>query len=63
MPGLILTVAVSVGDTVDEGGTLLTIEAMKMQNDVRAPRSGRVIEVSVRPGETVTTGTLLIRLE
>ncbi|MDQ3476018.1 MAG: hypothetical protein M3492_06705 [Actinomycetota bacterium] len=63
LPGLILTVAVSVGDIVDEGGTLLTIEAMKMQNDVRAPRSGRVIEVSVRPGETVTTGTLLIRLE
>jgi len=63
LPGLILTVAVSVGDAVDEGGTLLTIEAMKMQNDVRAPRSGRVSEVSVRPGETVTTGTLLIRLE
>ncbi|MDQ3689820.1 MAG: hypothetical protein M3406_07295 [Chloroflexota bacterium] len=63
LPGLILTVAVSVGDTVDEGGTLLTIEAMKMQNDVRSPRSGRVIEVSVQPGETVTTGMPLIRLE
>ena len=63
LPGLILTVAVSAGDTVDEGATLLTIEAMKMQNDVRAPRSGRVIEVSVQAGETVTTGTPLVRLE
>ncbi|MGI8999289.1 MAG: acetyl-CoA carboxylase biotin carboxyl carrier protein subunit [Candidatus Limnocylindria bacterium] len=63
LPGLIVAVAVSVGDDVAEGASLLTIEAMKMQNEVRAPRSGRVIDVSVQPGQTVATGAPLLRLE
>ncbi|MGH2401929.1 MAG: acetyl-CoA carboxylase biotin carboxyl carrier protein subunit [Candidatus Limnocylindria bacterium] len=63
LPGLIVTVAVSVGDEVAAGASLLTIEAMKMQNEVRAPRAGRVIEVSVQPGQTVATGVPLLRLE
>ena len=63
LPGLIVTVAVSVGDEVAEGASLLTIEAMKMQNEVRAPRAGVVIEVSVRAGQTVATGAPLLRLE
>jgi glutaconyl-CoA/methylmalonyl-CoA decarboxylase subunit gamma len=63
LPGLIVAVAVSVGDEVAAGAPLLTVEAMKMQNEVRAPRSGRVIEVSVQPGQTVATGARLLRLE
>ena len=63
LPGLIAAVAVSVGDEVTEGSALLTIEAMKMQNLVRAPRNGRVIEVSVEPGATVATGAPLLRLD
>lgn len=63
LPGLIVAVAVSMGDEVGEGDSLLTIEAMKMQNEVRAPRAGRVIEVSVEPGQTVATGAPLLRLE
>ena len=63
LPGLIVAVAVSVGDEVAEGDALLTIEAMKMQNEVRAPRAGRIIEVSVQPGQTVPTGAPLLRLE
>ena len=63
LPGLIVAVAVSVGDEVANGESLLTIEAMKMQNEVRAPRAGRVIEVSVQPGQTVPTGAPLLRLE
>ena len=63
LPGLIVAVAVSVGDEVGEGESLLTIEAMKMQNEVRAPRAGRVIELSVEPGQTVATGAPLLRLE
>jgi biotin carboxyl carrier protein len=63
LPGLIVAVAVSAGDEVLEGDPLLTIEAMKMQNEVRAPRSGTVIEVSVASGVAVSTGTPLIRLE
>jgi len=63
LPGLIVAVAVEVGDEVDAGTSLLTIEAMKMQNEVRAPRAGRVIDVSVQPGQTVATGAPLLRLE
>ena len=63
LPGLIVSVGVSVGDEVAAGSSLLTIEAMKMQNEVRAPRAGRVIEVSVQPGQTVATGAPLLRLE
>ena len=63
LPGLIVGVAISVGDEVAMGDPLLTVEAMKMQNEVRAPRSGKVIEVSVRAGETVATGAPLLRLE
>ena len=63
LPGLIVAVAVGPGDEVTEGLSLLTIEAMKMQNEVRAPRAGRVIEVSVTAGQTVATGAALLRIE
>ncbi len=63
LPGLIVAVGTAVGDEVEEGASLVTIEAMKMQNEVRAPRAGRVIEVSVEPGQTVATGAALLRLE
>lgn len=63
LPGLVVAVAVAVGDEVEDGAALLTIEAMKMQNEVRAPRAGRVIEVAVSPGRTVSTGAPLLRLE
>ena len=63
LPGLIVAVAVAEGDEVPEGAALLTIEAMKMQNEVRAPRAGRVLEVSVAAGEAVATGAALLRLE
>ena len=63
LPGLIVAVAVAVGDEVDEGAPLLTIEAMKMQNEVRAPRAGRIIELSVATGVAVATGAALLRLE
>ena len=63
LPGLVVAVGVAEGDEVAEGQTLLTIEAMKMQNEVRAPRAGRVGRVSVSAGTAVATGTLLVRLE
>jgi biotin carboxyl carrier protein len=63
LPGLVVVVAVAVGDEVAEGAPLLTIEAMKMQNEVRAPRAGRVIEVAVTAGQAVATGASLLRLE
>ena len=63
LPGMIVAVAVAVGDEIGEGDRLLTIEAMKMQNEVRAPRGGRIAEVAVTPGQTVATGALLVRIE
>lgn len=63
LPGLVVAVAVEEGSEVGEGDALLTIEAMKMQNEIRAPRAGRVIEVSVTSGQTVGTGAPLLRLE
>jgi pyruvate carboxylase subunit B len=63
LPGLIVAVAVAAGHEVEEGTTLLTIEAMKMQNEVRAPRAGRVTEVAVASGQAVATGAPLVRIE
>jgi acetyl/propionyl-CoA carboxylase alpha subunit len=62
LPGLVVVVAVAVGEEVAEGAALLTLEAMKMQNEVRAPRAGKVIEVAVASGQAVATGALLLRL-
>ena len=45
MPGKVVTVEVGVGDSVNEGDTILILEAMKMQNEVAAPISGTVTEV------------------
>jgi len=63
LPGLVVAVGVSDGDEVAEGDTLLTIEAMKMQNEVRSPRAGRVAGLSVAAGRTVAAGTPLLRIE
>jgi acetyl/propionyl-CoA carboxylase alpha subunit len=62
LPGLVVAVAVGEGDEVEAGDPLLTIEAMKMQNEVRAPRAGRVIEVGVVSGQAVATGAALLKL-
>lgn len=63
LPGLVVALSVSVGDEVEAGHALATIEAMKMQNEVRAPHAGRVAHVAVAAGQTVATGALLLRLE
>ncbi len=62
LPGLVLRVAVEVGDEVAEGAPLVTVEAMKMQNEIRAPRSGRVSTVEVAKGQTIASGAVLVRL-
>ena len=63
LPGLVVSVAVSDGDEVAEGAALMTIEAMKMQNEVRSPRAGRVVAVTVAAGQTVSAGASLLRIE
>jgi len=63
LPGLVVAIAVGVGDEVLPGTTLLTIEAMKMQNEVRSPQAGRVSSVAVVAGQAVAAGTPLVRIE
>jgi biotin carboxyl carrier protein len=63
IPGRILAVAVTPGDVVETGQTLLAVEAMKMQNELRAPRAGTVARVPATAGATVELGDLLVVLE
>jgi biotin carboxyl carrier protein len=62
MPGKIVRVLVAAGDEVVLGQGLVVVEAMKMENEIAAPRAGRVIELSVAPGQTVEAGAKLILL-
>ena len=63
MPGKLLRVLVSAGEDVGAGQGLVVMEAMKMENEIRAPRAGRVKEAPVREGQAVETGALLVLLE
>jgi len=61
MPGVIVDCAVAPGDGVRKGDTLFVIEAMKMENIIRAPRDAVVEEVCVRQGDKVEKDALLLR--
>jgi biotin carboxyl carrier protein len=63
MPGIILEVNVSEGDTVKKGDFLCVLEAMKMENTLTAPRDGIIKSVNISKGETVDKGKLLIEFE
>jgi biotin carboxyl carrier protein len=62
MPGKVVRILIAEGQPVSAGDGLLVIEAMKMQNEVRAFRSGRVEKVHVSEGASVETGFKLVRL-
>jgi acetyl-CoA/propionyl-CoA carboxylase biotin carboxyl carrier protein len=59
MQGTVLSVEVAEGDEVEAGRVICIVEAMKMENDVRAHRAGTVTELAVEPGRQVTSGQLL----
>ena len=61
-PGTILKVNASVGDTVKKGDVLVVLEAMKMENDITAPKDGVIASVDVQQGATVVTDTLLLTM-
>lgn len=63
MPGLIVRVNVSDGDPVRAGQGLVVMEAMKMENELRAAAAGTVKRVIVAPGSAVDKGALLIEME
>jgi pyruvate carboxylase subunit B len=63
MPGLVVRVNVKAGDQVGQGQGLVVMEAMKMENELRASAAGTVKSVNVNPGTAVEKGTVLIEME
>jgi acetyl/propionyl-CoA carboxylase alpha subunit len=63
MPGSVIRVAVSVGDTVTAGQPILWLEAMKMQHEITAPNDGTVSELAVAVGQQVDVGAVLAVVE
>jgi len=63
MPGRVVTVLVAVGDEVPQGRGIAIIEAMKMENEIKAPKAGKVIEVKISAGQTVEKGELMVIIE
>ena len=63
LPGNIVSVAVAVGDTVKRGQTVMVIESMKMENNIPAPRDGKVTAVHAAAGKSVMQGDALLDIE
>ena len=63
MPGNILAVNVAAGDMVKKGQVLMILEAMKMENEIIAPRDGKVTAVAVTKGAAVESGALLCNIQ
>ena len=63
MPGRVVRVLVGAGDAVTVRQGVVVVEAMKMENELRAPKAGKVREVSVTPGMSVEAGRVLMVIE
>jgi biotin carboxyl carrier protein len=63
MPGLVLRYLVEVGDRVKAGDHVVLLEAMKMQNNLPAPRDGRVARLGFKAGDSVNRGDVLLTVE
>lgn len=63
MPGTILSVSASAGQSVKAGDVIMVLEAMKMENDIVAPRDATIGQVLVSKGSTVDTGSVLLTLQ
>ena len=63
MPGKIVRILVEQGDTVEAGAGIIVVEAMKMQNEMKAPKAGVVISINAAEGATVSAGEVLAVIE
>jgi biotin carboxyl carrier protein len=63
MPGKVVRVFVEVGAEVEAGAGIVVVEAMKMQNEMKAPKAGTVISLTAVPGATVNAGDVLAVIE
>lgn len=62
LPGTILEVKVKEGDTVKVGDTILIMEAMKMENDIKSDKDGTIKSVKVKTGDAVLEGAVLVEI-
>ncbi|MBZ0136480.1 MAG: hypothetical protein K8I27_08925 [Planctomycetes bacterium] len=62
MPGMVVAVHVEIGQQVKKNESLLSLHAMKLENDIRAPKEGIVKEIAVKPNDVLEKGTLMIKL-
>ena len=62
LPGTVLRVNVSVGDSVAEGDVIAVVEAMKMETEIKSPLSGAIKEVDIEAGDKVKTGDTLVTI-
>jgi biotin carboxyl carrier protein len=63
MPGKVVRLLVEVGDEIARGQGILVMEAMKMQNELKSPRDGRVTAIAAKDNETVAAGAILVTIE
>lgn len=63
MPGKVVRVLLQSGDEVDAGQGVVIVEAMKMQNEIKSSRKGRVLEIRISEGETVNANQVLAVVE
>jgi biotin carboxyl carrier protein len=63
MPGKVVRLLAAVGDAVTAGQPVVVVEAMKMQNELKSPRDGRVTGVRVRENDSVNAGAVLLVIE
>ncbi|OYZ39339.1 MAG: hypothetical protein B7Y31_08100, partial [Novosphingobium sp. 16-62-11] len=63
MPGLLVTLNVGEGDAVEAGQPLAVVEAMKMENILRAEKSGRVKSVNAKAGDSLAVDAIILEME
>ena len=63
MPGKVVRILVSQGDTVQKGDGVIVVEAMKMQNEMKAPKDGVIAEMRFSEGDSVSAGDVLVVIE
>ena len=62
LPGIVLSIAVNVGDQVSVGDRLLVLEAMKMENNINSDKEGKITAIRVNPRDSVLEGDILIEI-
>lgn len=63
LPGTVISIPVKVGDTVEASTTVIVLEAMKMENAIRAGRAGKIASIAVNNGDAVPDGAVMVTIE